>query len=412
MSIFVFSDSQEKIDSSFKFLLVSRTARSISIGFVTLSFSLYLNALGYGLVFIGLLVLLVVLFNMGITIVLGSIGDRIGYSRTLIAAEVLPLVGLAGFALSTNIYIIGISAILAGVTGSAGGMRGVFSPGTTAFVASNWANEIDRVSRLAKMTVVGSLASIIAGLVLVTHGYLTPFFGVEGTFRLLFGASFFVLLISLLSLFFLKERKRPKKTTKVMKRESTFYTLRMSLPNVINGSAIGIATPLLPLWFELRYHISTTYVGEIFTLAYAATALGSFISGRYLNSARIRAISVSSITRFLQGFLYIVIAFVPVLPVAYTLYAIRMGVAGMGTPMRSAISIRGVGNEDYGTASSLQGVATRASQSSSGLSGYLMDLYLSSPLIIGGALQVVGSIVYYRVIRNWEKSHDYSSDSG
>ncbi|MCL4332624.1 MAG: MFS transporter, partial [Candidatus Thermoplasmatota archaeon] len=72
---------------------------------------------------------------------------------------------------------------------------------------------------------------------------------------------------------------------------------------------------------------------------------------------------------------YIVIALVPVLPVAYSLYAIRMGVAGVGTPMRSAISVRGVGNEDYGTASSMQGVATRASQTTSGLSGYLMDLY-------------------------------------
>lgn len=410
MSIFVFSDSQEKIDSSFKFLLVSRTARSIAIGFVTLSFSLYLNALGYELAFIGLLVLLVVLFNMGISILLGSLGDRIGYSRTLIVAEALPLAGLIGFALSSNIFIIEVSAILAGVTGSAGGMRGVFSPGTTAYVASNWSNEIDRVARLSKMTVVGSLASIVAGLLLTTHGYLTPFFGVDGTFRILFGVSSFILLISFLSLFFLKERKRLKKTTKVMKKESTFYTLRMSLPNVINGSAIGIATPLLPLWFELRYHISTSYVGEIFTLAYAATALGSFISGRYLNSSHIRAISVSSIARFFQGFLYIVIAFVPILPIAYSLYAIRMGVAGVGTPMRSAISVRGVGNEDYGTASSMQGVATRASQSTSGLSGYLMDLYLSSPLIIGGALQVVGSFVYYRVIRNWEKSHNFNND--
>ncbi|MCL4333891.1 MAG: MFS transporter [Candidatus Thermoplasmatota archaeon] len=406
----MFSDSQEKIDSSFKFLLVSRTARSIAIGFVTLSFSLYLNALGYELAFIGLLVLLVVLFNMGISILLGSLGDRIGYSRTLIVAEALPLAGLIGFALSSNIFIIEVSAILAGVTGSAGGMRGVFSPGTTAYVASNWSNEIDRVARLSKMTVVGSLASIVAGLLLTTHGYLTPFFGVDGTFRILFGVSSFILLISFLSLFFLKERKRLKKTTKVMKKESTFYTLRMSLPNVINGSAIGIATPLLPLWFELRYHISTSYVGEIFTLAYAATALGSFISGRYLNSSHIRAISVSSIARFFQGFLYIVIAFVPILPIAYSLYAIRMGVAGVGTPMRSAISVRGVGNEDYGTASSMQGVATRASQSTSGLSGYLMDLYLSSPLIIGGALQVVGSFVYYRVIRNWEKSHNFNND--
>ena len=36
MSIFVFSESQEKVDSSFKFLLVSRSARSISLIFAIL----------------------------------------------------------------------------------------------------------------------------------------------------------------------------------------------------------------------------------------------------------------------------------------------------------------------------------------------------------------------------------------
>ena len=412
MGIFVFSDSQEKIDASFRFLLISRSARSISLIFVTLAFSLYLSKLGYGVVFIGLIFIPIILFNMVFSVILGVLGDRIGYSRALIVGEVLPLIGLAGLAVSTNIYVIATSAIITGITGTAGGMRGAFSPGTTAFVASNWPDEINRVHRIARMSVVASLSSIVGSLFLVSHGYLTPYFGTIGTFRFLFGISFAILFVSFISLLFLKERKRPKKTSRVMKKESLSYLLRVLWPNLINGAAIGMFSPLLPLWFELRFHISVSSVGDVFTVAYAATALGSYISGRYLNSVSIRAITVSSVTRLFQGIILVLMAFSPLGIIAFGLYAVRSTVAGMGTPMRTAINVRGIGNEDYGTASSLQGVATRASQSTSGISGYLMDAYLPSTLFIGGALQIIGAAVYYSVIRSWEKQREAVDDNG
>ena len=178
MSIFVFSESQEKVDSSFKFLLVSRSARSISLMFVTLAFSLYLYNLGYGLVFIGLIFLPIILFNMIFSLLLGILGDRYGYVRALVIGELLPLLGLAGLAISTNVDVIAISAVITGITGTAGGMRGAFSPGTTAFVASNWPDEVDRVRRIANMSVVASLSSIVGSFLLVVHGYLNPYFGI------------------------------------------------------------------------------------------------------------------------------------------------------------------------------------------------------------------------------------------
>lgn len=398
----MFSESQESIDASFKYLLLSRSARSIALVFVSLAFSLYLNALGYSLIFIGLLYLFIVLFNMFLSLAIGVLGDRIGYSRALLIGEFFPLIGLAGLAVSTNIYVIAFSAIIGGISGTAGGLRGAFSPGMTAFIASNWPDEVSRVHRLARINVVASLSSIIGGFLLISHDYLPRSFGTVGAFRFLFFLSFLILLISLVSLLFLKERRRPRKTSRVMKRESFTYTLRIITANTINGAAIGIAIPLLPLWFELRFHVTVSYVGEIFTIAYAATALGSYLSGRYLNSIHISAVAVSSVTRFFQGLMLILIAFSPFVVLAFALYGLRSGIAGMGAPMRSAISVRGIGNEDYGTASSVQGVATRGSQMTSGLSGYLMDAYFPLPLMIGGLIQISGSFVYYRMIRGWE----------
>jgi len=69
----MFTESAEKINRSFKFLLLSRAARSMALIFVTLSLSLYLNILGYSLVFIGILYLVIVLFNMIFALVLGML---------------------------------------------------------------------------------------------------------------------------------------------------------------------------------------------------------------------------------------------------------------------------------------------------------------------------------------------------
>ena len=402
----MFSDSSEKIDSSFKYLLISRAARSTALIYVTLALSLYLHALGYSVIFIGILYLFIVLFSMAFTFVLGMLGDRIGYSRSLLISEAAPLAALIALSLSSNIYVISVAAVIGGITGTAGGMRGAFSPGMTAFVASNWPEEHRRVWMLSKINVVASVFAVFGGILLIFHGYIAPIYGSIESFRLLFIVSSIMMAVSFISLFMLRERFRPRKTTHVMKRESFLYMLRIIGPNIINGAGLGIAIPLLPLWFELRFNITVSFVGEIFTFAYIATAIGSYVSGKYMNTAKFRAITVSSVTRIFQGALLLVIAFSPFVVLALCLYSLRSGIAGLGAPMRSAISVRGIGKEDFGAASSIQGVSTRGSQMTSGAAGYLMDIYFPLPLIIGGVLQVGGAALYYRLIRNWEKQRE------
>jgi hypothetical protein len=58
----------------------------------------------------------------------------------------------------------------------------------------------------------------------------------------------------------------------------------------------------------------------------------------------------------------------------------------------------GVNSQDYGTASSVMGLANRLAQTSSGLSGYLMDISLPFPVLFGGVLQTVGGFIYFKVL--------------
>ena len=108
-------------------------------------------------------------------------------------------------------------------------------------------------------------------------------------------------------------------------------------------------------------------------------------------------------TRSLNGILLIALALSPAFPIAGIIYIIRAFIAGSGSPNRTTITVKGINSEDYGTATSVQGVATRASQLSSGASGYLMDYALPLPLEIGGALQLISGALFKILLKPKKK---------
>ncbi len=389
------TDGEER---TFKFFLISRATRSISLIFVTLALPLYLFALHYNIISIGIIYFVIMSFNAVLSLLLGALGDRVGYKKSLIIGEFFPLTALIMLAISTNFFVIVIAAVIGGIAGIAGGMRGTFSPGSTALIVSNWEEQKERVKKLAQTTYVGSGFAIFGGLLLYLRSFLINSIGDILSFRLLFGFSAFMILISLISLLFVAEVRRPKKTTRVMKKESAKYSLRIITANLFNGFGMGVALPLLPLWFELRFGVDTGLIGIIYTISYAATAIAAYLASKRAYLTKFSIVFTASYTRTLQGAMLIIIAFSPLFILSSVFFMIRSFIAGFGSPSRSAVNMSGVNSQDYGTASSVMGVANRVSQTSSGLSGYLMDISLPFPVLLGGLLQTIGGFVYYRVL--------------
>jgi len=112
------------------------------------------------------------------------------------------------------------------------------------------------------------------------------------------------------------------------------------------------------------------------------TSLSSFLTGRNKGDA----LFLASLTRAFNGLFLIVMAFSPWFILSAVLYALRGFNAGIGAPNRTAVNVRGISEEDYGAATSLQGVSTRLSQLTIGASGYFMDVWLPLPEILGGGL--------------------------
>lgn len=249
----------------------------------------------------------------------------------------------------------------------------MWSPGISALVASNWKDERERIKKLGLLSSGASAASVFGSL-LVSLKQLLPY-NPEEDFRVIFFFSSALLLISIITLLMVHEVERPKKTSKVMKRSSLNYISKVIVSNTITGAGIGIAIPLLPLWFKIVYHINDFTIGLVFTTSYALTSLGSFLAVRI----ELDTLKVASITRVLNGALLIALALSPWFLLAAAFYIIRGFNAGVGAPNRTAVNVRGISDEDYGAATSLQGISTRVAQLSSGVSGYMMDIWLPLP---------------------------------
>ena len=400
-------------DKGFNFLVYSRALRSVAIIYMTLAAPLYLNQLKVSLPDIGLIYVAVMVFAGIVNITLGMLGDRFGYKKALIIGEVFPMIGGVLLGFSGSVILIIIAIVIGGIGGVAGGLRGTFTPGTTALVASNYPDDKERVKRISRLTRTASAASIMGALMLVWQSYLSGYVGIEEAYRILFLAAAFLVFLSFMSIQFVKESKRPEKTTSIMRTSSLDYTLRVVSTNILNGAAIGISMPLLPLMLGLAFRIPAESlgftVGFVYIPSYIGITLGSYLAGRF--SGRGNIVHIASYARILSGVMLMLMSvfigfaffgmftFLPLLLIVAGIYALRSVIGGFGSPSVNAINIRGIHNEDYGTASSIQGMAMSTSMASSGASGYLMEYLLPTPLFVGGAIQVIGGMLYLRLFK-------------
>jgi MFS family permease len=393
-------DVGSMVNRRFRFLLVSRAMRSAALIFVTLSTPLYLLVLKFDIVSIGLIYLFVSLTTVVISLGIGMLGDRIGFRKALIIGEIPAIFITAALTFSTNIYIILAGIIISGTAGAPGAMRGAMSPGMNAYIATNWSDNANRVRRMALITSTSSFFAIAGSLMLYSHGLLLNYYGTVNSFRILYGIGFALVTLSMVSLFMLKEKPVVKKTEHIMKKASGVHVLKVAISNAVNGSGIGLAVVLLPAWFELRYGLSASQVGLAFLGSYVGAALGSLTASRIGVSNRSGStLRVAWVTRVVQGGLLVGMAFSPFVIMAIILYSTRSLLAGFGLPSRNAINVSGIQQGDFGAGTSLQGVSVRVSQGFSGLSGYLMDISLPFPEVLGGILQAASGVLYYRLMR-------------
>ena len=337
----------QALNRGFKFLVLSRVTRSVAVTFSMLSIPLYLYLVGISVLNIGLVIAGAMLFTVFLTLSLGMIGDRRGFRLSLILAEIPYLAAMLILSFTEYMPLIYLAVVVGGIGGAPGALRGSFSPGSTALIGKNWPDPEERVKRIGLLLSTGSFGAVGGAFLLYVKGLLDPVTGSIEAFRYLFLVSATLMGASAVMLTLLKERSAFQRKNTIMSRESATYSLRVILSNTLNGSGIGIAMSILPLWMSLRYGVTDASLGAIFTLSYIATGTAAYASSRISGAFRIRGLRISSYTRILQGTMLILMGLSPLFVLAWSLYVVRSFFAGFGTPVRSAVNINGISGENH-----------------------------------------------------------------
>lgn len=383
---------------TFRFLTLARALRSVGIGFSTIALPLYMAALGFSPVTIGLSFVLMTLAGTGLVFFWGVLGDRVGYKNVLIAVEVLFGGSCLILATNTSLVPVVIAAMMGGYGGQGGGgLRGSFGPGLSAFVGSVWKGSYERTRTIGTITFIGGIASLAGYAVLAWVGSRVPAVGDVRAYRdaylLLMGTT----AVAVAALLLTKEGLHPPRTAKILTKEGQKFMGKVVVSNVFNGLGLGLAIPLLPLWFSLRFGYGAGTIAVIFGASTALSSVASYFS--HAVAVRLGSVKTAALTRAANGVLLVAMALAPLGLVAGAIYAARGISGGLGAPVRTSVTLGGVAGSEMGVATGISGVSMRASLVSSGAAGYLLAVAENAPLGIGGVLQIVGGALYYRLLR-------------
>ena len=252
--------------------------------------------------------------------------------------------------------------------------------------------------KLGTVTFVAGLAGIAGYGLLSAVDFLSRFVGEIEAFKLVYFLTCFTGVGAIILLSFIKEQHHAPRKAKIITKKSGKFVSRIVASNIVNGLGIGMAIPLLPLWFLLAFKYTATDISIIYISSALAGAVASYFAHNV--SARLGAVRSASMTRVLSGAFMISMAFSPLGLLAASLYVLRSISAGIGAPIRQAVTLGGVEETELGAASSLTGLSVRASFMSSGIGGYLLTISEGLPLEIGGALQICGGAIFYRLLHN------------
>lgn len=355
-------------------------------------------ALGFSPVTIGLSFVLMTVAGTGLVLIWGVLGDRVGYKTVLIAVEVLFGASCLILATNTGLVLVVIAAMMGGYGGQGGGgLRGSFGPGLTAFVGSVWKGSNERTRVIGAITFLGGIASLLGYAVLYWVGLRVPALGDVRAYKDAYVLLLATTAVATAALLLTKEGVHPPRTAKILTRGGQRFIGRVVVSNVFNGLGLGLAIPLLPLWFSLRFGFGADTIALVFGASTVCSSVASYLSHRV--AARLGNVKTAAVTRAMNGVMLLAMAVAPLGIVASAIYVARGFSGGLGVPARTSVTLGGVAGSELGAATSISGMSMRASLASSGVAGYLLTVAENAPLGIGGLLQVVGGVLYYRLLR-------------
>lgn len=394
------------LTSDGRLLFTTRTVRLFAYGFIAVILGLYLATIGLNDIQIGLLLSLTLFGDALVSLPITIIADRIGRRRMLMIGAGLMIFAGGVFALTNNITLLTIAAII-GTISPSGNEVGPFLAIEQAALPQTTTDK-QRTQVFAWYALLGSVAT---GLGSLCGGILAQTLQTAGRTAL---ESYQVVILgyALMGavLLFLFTRLSPAveitRTDSAPTLKSLFglnrsrrIVYRLSLLFMIDAFAGGLVVQsFVALWFNRRFGVDTAVIGAIYLGANLFAGLSALAAARV--AARYGLVNTMVFTHVPSNILLILVPVMPTLPFAITMLLARFSISQMDVPTRQSYTVAVVNPEERSAANGVTSLArTTASALSPGVTGALFNLGgigLSIPFFLAGGLKLIYDILLYR----------------
>jgi MFS family permease len=376
------------------YLLSARALRDFGDGFVAVLLPVYLLALGFSSLEVGIIATAALLGSSLLTIAVGFLGARYDHRQLLLAAASLMMATGVAFALVHD-YALLLVVAFAGTINPSGGSVSVFVPLEHAVLAQEVAASV-RTKMFARYGLVGALAGAVGALAAAVPDLLLPF-GLDQLTAIKAMFVFYALLGVAGGLIYARiplHRPSPEHATPTALGPSRHIVFRLAALFSLDAFAGGfVVQSLLALWLFERFDMSLAAAGVFFFWAGIFAAF-SFPVAAWL-SGRIGLINTMVFTHIPSNIALILAAIAPTLPIALGLLLVRAALSQMDVPTRSSYVMAVVTPPERAAAASFTSVPrSLASAIGPALAGALFAAsFRAWPLVICGGLKILYDVL-------------------
>jgi len=375
-----------------KLLIVLSFIPNILIGFIYADLSYFLPTFqGIGP---GLPITVIGVTLVAESIPFGILADRYGRLKMLILGNVCAGLSIIGFALTSNLAIVLLVAVLEG-TGEAS-----YAVSVSALLAEKAGDE-KRTAAFSLLAFVGWIAGALGSFVIYSITGL-QYFGLDlKSAHIVLYVTIALLTLSITPfLLKIKESRTSYGRKQILPRKSGKVLAEYATYSVLIAAGAGLFVPLILFWFKLAYAVPDTLGGLVLGFTNLLTAFVVFASPRL--ARRFGLVRATVLTQASSTIFMVVIPSSPNFAVASSLYLVRVFLMNLSNPLTQSLIMGLVSPDERGMASGITASLWRLPNSLSTVVGStLMEAgYLGAPFYIATVLYVIGIALFWFMFRN------------
>jgi MFS family permease len=389
-------------------LLSARGLRAFGDGFVALLLPVYLSALGFDALAIGILTTATLLGSAALTLAVGLTAHRVAPRPLLLGAALLMLATGFCFALFSDFWPLIVIGFVGTLNPSAGDVS-LFLPLEQALLAHGVADD-KRTALFARYSLVGSLVGALGALAAGLPELASAALPLDGMVAL---RAMFVLYGLIGGVAFLLYRRLPPEAgTSAGPEKQPLGPSRgivFTLAALFSLDSFGggfFVQSLLALWLFDHFGLSLAAAASFFFWSGVLTAFSYLVAVRI--AGRIGLVNTMVFTHIPSSLCIMAVPFVPDLGIVLALLLVRAALSQMDVPTRSSYVMAVVTPEERAAAASLTAVPrSLASAASPALAGWLMTVSAFAwPFLIGGGLKIVYDLLLLAMFRGVKPSEE------